>query len=962
MIRTSEDLCAVGRGMCLFALGVLLAMFQPTAALATNHLVHADEVCGGINGDSNAQYLEIKFLSSQNLWGPQGGEANSRAMLEFFDSTDNLVGTFEFDHNPPVVLGSQEAHTPNLFSALIATADAAALTGFPTPDFTIDRLIIPQAGKVCFKNNPANPFAFFVTICISYGDNVSPDFTLGRLPFVGDTQGAGPPAEALPTTTTAGQVNVQSLKRVSGFGCTNDTCHTNADFDIGDMAPRNTDGDTITIPADSLENQGQPLFVDEPFEGNTRSCGSCHVTNPVVGAPVLTRDDAGGITPQMIADLFASDPLNPLFVAEFDPLLASLEHPCQMHTGNGGNAGTNRGLILENICGFPPTLPLFREPVHIINVKFTGQFGHNNQVTDLQDFSRGAVQQHFPRFIGPPPDMPRNFDPDMGDIAARIPNDAEVVAMEAFMESVRLPSDLPDNFSIPDRAAELDRMIAASVECRGADQGDIDAGRTLFFGAANCSLCHSNAVLAGPVRDTGVVDLAVNDDDGCNNPPDDPQDALNFDGDCAGGRGSFATPPMFGIFLTAPFMHANELGLDEDNPLAALREAVDFYNSDEFNMSPDGIGVGGISRSPDEVDDVTAFLAALLEPIECTGACCLPDGTCQDDLKQSECEALCGFFLGVDTVCSSPQICPFIETGACCKSDNSCEETHGQCACELFPGADYRGDGTECATTVCEDPGACCLPDGTCEVIFESDCLDQCGNFDGENTVCGTECCVELPQACCLADGTCADVIQCVCDQLGGISRGPDTDCASTYCPQPGACCLPGVVPSCEQRLLDDCEADCGVFLGEGISCPPPFYCPFDQEKACCFDDDSCTVTDPCLCEQAGGTVQTANTCPFPGSCIPPPTGACCLPNGTCSNLTEEDCDDACGTYNGDGTDCTSTPIFCAVPKSCCKPFGGCVNTNACNCSALGGSFSSSQTCVTRVCPAPPPPKENIQE
>ena len=80
--------------------------------------------------------------------------------------------------------------------------------------------------------------------------------------------------------------------------------------------------------------------------------------------------------------------------------------------------------------------------------------------------------------------------------------------------------------------------------------------------------------------------------------------------------------------------------------------------------------------------------------------------------------------------------------------DNTCVETHGQCACELLPGGDYQGDDTDCfSIPSCEDPGACCLPDGTCEVIKQTECLDRCGIFEGGNTLCGTECCIELPQA-----------------------------------------------------------------------------------------------------------------------------------------------------------------------------------------------------------------------
>src|SRR5262249_13693136 len=76
---------------------------------------------------------------------------------------------------------------------------------------------------------------------------------------------------------------------------------------------------------------GADLFLRETFNGNGRSCATCHrVENNFT------------IDPAFIATLPPSDPL---FIAETNPTLANLERPEQMRA---------KSLILENLDG---TLP-----------------------------------------------------------------------------------------------------------------------------------------------------------------------------------------------------------------------------------------------------------------------------------------------------------------------------------------------------------------------------------------------------------------------------------------------------------------------------------------------------------------------------------------------------------------------------------------------------------------------------
>jgi hypothetical protein len=82
-------------------------------------------------------------------------------------------------------------------------------------------------------------------------------------------------------------------------------------------------------PDRRLIEKGRQLFMNETFDGNGRTCASCHPpTNN------FTLD------PAFIATLPDDDPL---FVAEFNPDLAELEDPEMMR---------RFALILENVDGF----------------------------------------------------------------------------------------------------------------------------------------------------------------------------------------------------------------------------------------------------------------------------------------------------------------------------------------------------------------------------------------------------------------------------------------------------------------------------------------------------------------------------------------------------------------------------------------------------------------------------------
>ena len=86
----------------------------------------------------------------------------------------------------------------------------------------------------------------------------------------------------------------------------------------------------VPDPDAELITRGREIFFSETFEGNGRTCGSCH-----------PAENNFIIDPAFIATLPDSDPL---FVAEFNPdLKENFENPRLMR---------EFGLIIENLDGF----------------------------------------------------------------------------------------------------------------------------------------------------------------------------------------------------------------------------------------------------------------------------------------------------------------------------------------------------------------------------------------------------------------------------------------------------------------------------------------------------------------------------------------------------------------------------------------------------------------------------------
>lgn len=320
--------------------------------------------------------------------------------------------------------------------------------------------------------------------------------------------------------------------------------------------------------------RGRQLFFEETFQGNGRTCGTCHPAS-----------NNFTIDPAFIATL---PPDDPLFVAEFNPDLAkNFENPVLMR---------RFGLILENLDGFDDLENKFvmRGVPHVLAQRTsvaspqgprTGWSGDGAPGDgSLRAFATGAVIQHFTRTLNRVPG--KDF---------RLPTDQELDAIEAFMLSLgrqeELALPLPLKGIVARRGQEifLDNSLGKCNFCHA------NAGANANFGAGSIGNANFN---------TGVEDLPDQpaDLDGGKNPPDD---GLGTPGD-----GTFNTPPLVEAADSGPFFH--------NNAIETIEGAVAFYNGEAFNNSPSGRilartdpGGVGIRLDGTQVVAVAAFLRVI---------------------------------------------------------------------------------------------------------------------------------------------------------------------------------------------------------------------------------------------------------------------------------------------------------------------------------------------------------------
>jgi mono/diheme cytochrome c family protein len=352
---------------------------------------------------------------------------------------------------------------------------------------------------------------------------------------------------------------------------------------LAEEVGRNTEQDLERLIA-----RGRQIFVEETFAGNGRTCATCH-----------RPDNNHTIDPRYIARLPQHDPL---FVAEYDPNLAELEHPALLR---------QLGLILANVDGFDRpgvlrSVPHLNALATSITTEICKEHGGQGDFCaddgfvnalgwsgdgapgsgSLREFALGAIAQHFPKTLNRVP-----------GVDFRLPTDEELTALEAYLLSLGRSQD-------PNLA---DLTFTSPIVERGkllfdTKQNPVRDGKVVLGETANCNGCHQNAggnsstTAANPTRDTGVEnqrDLpaqlldATAPLDGGFGRDERHNCGAHFDQLCF-GDGRFNTPPLIEAADTAPFFHNHSVN--------TLEEAIAFYATDAFNQSPGSVTSSGADR------------------------------------------------------------------------------------------------------------------------------------------------------------------------------------------------------------------------------------------------------------------------------------------------------------------------------------------------------------------------------
>jgi cytochrome c peroxidase len=333
---------------------------------------------------------------------------------------------------------------------------------------------------------------------------------------------------------------------------------------------------------------GADIFMKENFNGNGRTCGTCHRVerNFAIDAPFIAR-------------LPNSDPL---FIAEnqSDSLpLNGLEIPAQLRA---------RALILENVDGTQPEGPtvrfVLRSVPHNLSqgtsvtrpsfepnppAESTGWSGDGAPSSGtnasgvpmtgrLADFTNGAINQHFTRSLN------RVIGTDF-----RQATEPEGQAVATFMRA-------------------LGRTNEISLTGITFSDPDADAGRVKFVNSL-CNTCHSNA----GANDAGSNQNFLTGVEGARNPA---LAGFPFDGGFGAvggappfaiGNASFNTPPVIEAADSGPFFHTDTQVIASNDPAQdtdsaqTIEQAVAFYNSQQFQL--------GFTAT--EIRNVARFLRAL---------------------------------------------------------------------------------------------------------------------------------------------------------------------------------------------------------------------------------------------------------------------------------------------------------------------------------------------------------------
>jgi|GEM_PF-1917987 len=306
-------------------------------------------------------------------------------------------------------------------------------------------------------------------------------------------------------------------------------------------------------------------------------------------------------------------------------------------------------------------------------------------------------------------------------------------------------------------------------------------------------------------------------------------------------------------------------------------------------------------------------------------SCCIASSdTCYDYTAE-----YCLSIKGVTGDSSCQDWDPCIDRGSCCMGGyGECYDFTTEDECDSIGG--YWLMGSECVVSPCMR-GNCCI-DGECTQRF----LDECEALGGEYSspvLDGCDdpeytCLSELNGACCIGGsfGCYEDWTEDNCNVFLG-TWGQGLTCEELNCVE-GACCYTDTW--CEIEVQPYCEANGGVYLGQGTLCED-FDCA-SLQTACCFGYDCQSLTEE-ECNAQGGHVRGFNVSCEDVTCEPP--GACCF-QVDCESLFEDECLEQGGIFQGAESTCDDF-WTCRVTSCCVGSSDNCQNYTAEYCGSIGG-------------------------
>jgi hypothetical protein len=321
---------------------------------------------------------------------------------------------------------------------------------------------------------------------------------------------------------------------------------------------------------------GADIFFRETFDGNGRTCGSCHpiANNTTLDVPFITA-------------LHETQPDDPLFVFETNPALRQLE-TADLH---------QFATILENLDGFQDPTQRFvsRSVSHVLSLATTlapdAADGTANPPLErtgwsgdgapgdgsLRAFLEGAIKQHFTK------DLARRPNLDF-----RLPSAEEAELTRSFQLSLGRQNEL-----------NLEQVRIEDAEGEEGRRAFLDPQR------GRCNLCHANAganfLDTGKNRNfdsgiragssvafvtRGVTDGVVLEDGGFGGAELERPNLENFGIVNAFGDGTFSPPPLIEAADTAPFFHNAFRASDKFGAGGDIDGAVGFYATPAFRDSP----------------------------------------------------------------------------------------------------------------------------------------------------------------------------------------------------------------------------------------------------------------------------------------------------------------------------------------------------------------------------------------